>query len=217
MKPRRSHNLPDDMKVRSSFRPFHAVLALSLLLGVSAIAEAKDQARFTKVSTPLFGAKKGKILGQLPPGTPVTVLKKAGKRAEIMVEGWTQEYRDLQVFAGKELPIERVTLVRIDPKRRKVISTVAGRFDVKWTKVQLTGWVDSRKLVNKLSAVWAPARELHQERCTECHDFKPASELTAQQWSGALLIMTHRAALTPEESALLKQFLQAGARERSSK
>ena len=36
--------------------------------------------------------------------------------------------------------------------------------------------------------------------------------LTPSQWRGTLVIMAHRAALTPEESALMRQYLQVNAR-----
>lgn len=197
---------------RHTFSRMFALLGLSAL--VSAPALAADKTLYTLQSTPIFGTAKGKILGQLLPGTPLTVKGKAGSKLQVELEGWTEEYRELEIFAKKEVRIERASLVRIDKKNYKTLGTETGRFEVVWTKVKLTGWVDKRKLVADLDKVWAPAREIHQERCTECHDFMPASEQTAQMWSGTLRIMTHRAALTPEESVLLKQYLQAGARER---
>lgn len=201
------------MTARNPSRLLGSGLLLAGLLAAAA-AEAADKPMFTKESTPLFGTKKGKVLGQLPPGTEVEVLKKAGRKVQVKLVGWTEEYRELELFKGKELRLEVASLVRVDDKHVKTLSEEKGRFDVAWTKVELTGWVDKRNLVSDLSTVWKPAQEIHQERCTECHDFMPASELTAQQWSGTLRIMTHRAALTPEETVLIRQYLQSGARER---
>jgi hypothetical protein len=36
--------------------------------------------------------------------------------------------------------------------------------------------------------------------------------LTPAQWRGTLVIMAHRAALTPEEAALLRQYFQTHAK-----
>lgn len=191
--------------------------ASSLLAAVglsSGAAHAAETTLYTKESTPIFGTKKGKILGQLPPGTAVKVLSKGKGKVEVKIVGWTEEYRELEIFKDKELRIEVASLVRTNEKNLKTLGTENGRFEVVWTKVELSGFVDARKLISDLDKVWKPARDIHQERCTECHDFMPASELTAQQWSGTLRIMTHRAALTPEESVLIKQYLQSGARER---
>lgn len=200
------------MNARAPLRLLSLGLLLAGLLGGS--AHAAEKTLYTKESAPLFATKKGKILGQLPPGTAVKVLSKAGGKSKIELTGWTEEYRELELFKDKELRIQVASLVRVDDKCAKVLGTENGRYEIVWSKVQLTGWVDTRRLASDLSKVWKPARDIHQERCTECHDFMPASELTAQQWSGTLRIMTHRAALTPEESVLIKQYLQAGARER---
>lgn len=198
-----------------SSRLFSLALAGGLLLSASA-AFAADEVMFTKESTPLFATKKGKILGQIPPGTELKILSKAGPKVEVQLEGWTEEYQELAIFAGKELRVERATLVRIDPKQREVLGTAKGRFDVEWTHVRLKGWVNVRQLDKSLDGVWKLARQIHQERCTECHDFMQATEFTAQQWSGTLRIMTHRAALTPEEAVLIKQYLQTHARDKAA-
>lgn len=193
-------------------KPLLSVLAFGIVLGAIASASAADEVRYTRESTPLFDGAKGKILGQLPPGTPVTLKTRSGAMVEVVVHGWTEDHRELELFADKAPRLSRAQLVRVDKGRLEPLKTEVGRYDVAWTKVRLTGWVAAARLVPDLNAVWNAARALHRQRCTACHDFMPASELSAQQWSGTLRIMSHRAALTPEEAVLLKQYLQSGAR-----
>ncbi len=216
MHSRGRNSVPLAMTRTQTSRLSSIAVAGALLMSSATAAHAAEQTMFTKESTPLFATQKGKILGQLTPGTQVTVLRKAGAKVQVTFDGWTEEYRELEIFAGKELRIERASLVRISDKHRKVLKKDKGRFDVAWTQVKLTGWVNKRQLTKKLDGVWKKAQDIHQERCTECHDFMQASEFTAQQWSGTLRIMTHRAALTPEEEVLVRQYLQSHAREKTS-
>lgn len=198
-------------------RPLLLTLLAAPVLGVAVDSMASDpEILYAKESTPLFAVQKGQILGQITPGTALTVKSKAGGRVQVELEGWAEEYRELELFAKKEVRIEVASLVRANKKNLTEIGTEAGRYDSVWKKVKLTGWVDARRLDKKLDNVWKAARDIHSERCTECHDFMPSSELTAQQWSGVLRIMTHRAALTPEEAVLLKQYLQTHAREKTA-
>ena len=193
------------------------MLLAAPLVGVGLETLAADpEVLYARESAPLFAVQKGQILGQLTPGTPVTVKGRAAGKVQVELEGWAEEYRELEVFAAKDLRVEVAALVRMNKKNITVVAEEAGRFDSVWKKVKITGWVDARRLDKSLDAVWKPAREIHSSRCTECHDFMPTSELTAQQWSGVLRIMTHRAALTPEEAVLLKQYLQAHARDKTA-
>jgi hypothetical protein len=198
----------------------HRPLLLTLLalpivaVGVDSLA-GDPEILYARESAPIFAVQKGQILGQITPGTALTVKSKAAGKVEVEVEGWAEEYRELELFTGKENRIELAALVRANKKNLEVLGQEAGRYDSVWKRVKLTGWVEAKRLEKTLEAVWKPAREIHSSRCTECHDFMPASELNPQQWSGVLRIMTHRAALTPEEAVLLKQYLQAHAREKA--
>jgi hypothetical protein len=183
-----------------------------MILVFAVEARAADETRYTKGSTAMFDGARGKVLGSMPPGAPVQLVEKKGRRSKIVVEGWSAEHNDLEVFANWDVRRERVTLARLKEETREVTKEKKDRWDTTWRKVRITGWVDSSALVTDVAQVWKAAKLIHTTRCTICHPFKAPDLLTASQWRGTLVIMAHRAALTPEEEALIKQYLQKNAR-----
>lgn len=188
-------------------------VTFSLAMVAAGSAQAADKLRYTKESTPLFDKKKGRILGSVLPGTPVTVKKRKGRRAFVEINGWSEAYHDLEVLAGQDVRIPRANLVRLLPGVRKVHEEKVDKWETKWFRVTISGWIKSRSLVPDIKQVWSDAQELHLNRCTECHEWRPPEMLTRTQWRGTLVIMSHRAALTPEETALLSQYLQNHAKD----
>lgn len=191
-----------------------AALLLTWGLDTTAAAQEDDaKIRYVRESTALFDAKEGKVLGAVPPGTPVVLLEKSGKRAKVLVRGWSQQYHELEVFSDYEHRIERLALARMKEELRKVGTEKVDEWGTTWFEVQFEGWVDKDVLEKSASKVWAHAKELYETRCYDCHEFRPPEMLTPAQWRGTLVIMAHRAALTPEEAALLRQYFQAHAKE----
>lgn len=166
---------------------------------------------YTSASTPIFDGAKGKVMGSLPPGTPLVQLSKRGKRVKIQLEAWSRAYAPLRLVSDPVTFTSRGELVRIPDGVREVTEQKVDKYSARWEEVRVTGWVPARGLVQDVNTVWKEARALQQERCTVCHEFKQPDLLNASQWRGTLVIMGHRASLTPEERALLSQYLQANA------
>lgn len=183
-----------------------------MMLAFAVEARAADDMRYTKSSAPIFDGARGKVLGSIPPAVPVKVVGKKGRRSKIVVEGWSAAYKDLEIFASWDLRMERVTLARLKDGIREVTSEKEDRWETTWQKVRITAWIDTARLVKDIKPIWKEAKDIHTTRCTICHPFKAPDLLTASQWRGTLVIMSHRAALTPEEEALMKQYLQTNAR-----
>lgn len=186
-------------------------VALASVTGLEGSAAAEDS-HYTKESTAIFDAKAGKVYGSIPPGTPLEITRRSGGRAKVVIEGWSQEYKELELYSDVKNRIERATLARIDESLRKVVEETTDEWGSKWMKVRFEGWVDKSSLTDDVSKVWKSAIELYESRCFDCHEYRPPELLTPSQWRGTLIIMSHRAALTPEETALLRQYFQTHAR-----
>lgn len=191
---------------------FVTVLATITVMGFGAPAIAGEEFRYSRVSAALFDGPEGKVLGNIPPGTPVTVKKTMKKRAHVVIEGWSQQYHELEVFSDHEHRIHRASLARVKDDLRKVGKEHIDEWGTKWFQVRLEGWVDAASLTEKSETVWQDARSLYESRCYDCHETRIPEMLTPAQWRGTLIIMAHRAALTPEESTLLRQYFQTFAK-----
>ncbi|GBD87361.1 hypothetical protein BMS3Abin03_01293 [bacterium BMS3Abin03] len=55
-----------------------------------------------------------------------------------------------------------------------------------------------------------PGAMLWAENCGRCHNLRPPSSLTDEQWDVAVLHMRTRANLTEEEAKKIVEFLKAG-------
>lgn len=191
-----------------------AVFTLGLTLGALKPAAAEEETIvYSAESTPLFDAKEGKVLGAITPGTPVVQVEKSGKWAKVMVRGWSQQYHELEVFSDHQSRVERLSLARMKESHRKVGGEKVDEWGTTWMEVAIEGWVPKANLVKDASTVWGAAKALYESRCYDCHEFRPAEMLTPSQWRGTLVIMAHRAALTPEEAALLRQYFQTHAKQ----
>lgn len=172
---------------------------------------AKTQVH-TRASAPLFAGPKGPVIGSVPPGTPLERLGRSGRRVEVALGAWSRAHQPLRLVSDPTALTPRAELVQIPDGARTVAKEAVDRYESRWEKVRLTAWVPARALVDDVKEVWTAARDLQRERCTVCHGFYEANRLSASQWRGTLVIMAHRAALTPEEHALLSHYLQANAR-----
>jgi len=186
--------------------------ALSLLCGLEGAAAAGEDVKYTRVSTVLYDQKDGKVFGTLPPGTPVTVTKKGSGRMKVRVEGWSEEYHELELFSDRDHRIQRMTMARIPDGVRTVKQKKEDTWGTTWMEVQVAGWIAKGDLTDEVKKVWKKAVALYEARCYDCHEFRPPELLTPSQWRGTLVIMAHRAALTPEEETLLRQYFQQHAR-----
>lgn len=189
-----------------------AILPSILYASAPPDKEPKGPAEHARRSAPLFDGPKGKVMGSIPPGTPVTITKRAGPRVEVILQAWSRAYAPLLLVDDPSTMIPRGTLARIPDRTRKVVGEQVDAFEARWEKIWLTAWVDRSLLAPSVEPIWAEAIELQKTRCTVCHGFFPADRLNPSQWRGTLVIMAHRAALTPEENELLSQYLQTHAR-----
>lgn len=186
----------------------------AILASPPARAEVKEKKSvlYTSASTPLFDGPRGQVMGSVPPGTPLVRLDRKGRRVKVRIEAWSRGYAPLKLVADPTSLIPRAELVRIPDGVREVSEQKVDRYMARWEEVRLTAWVPVKGLVADVAEVWQAARDLQRERCTVCHEFKQPDLLNPSQWRGTLVIMSHRASLTPEEQALLSHYLQSNAR-----
>lgn len=196
------------------------LIALTLPLGMvaatsltpSSLAQESQTMVYAASSVPLFDGPKGKVMGSIPPGTPMVQLETKRSRVKVFIEAWSRSYAPLRLVADPSSLTLRAELVRIPDGVREVSDRTVDRYSARWEEVRLTAWVPAKSLVSNVREVWRAARKLQHERCTVCHEFKQPELLTPSQWRGTLVIMGHRASLTPEEHALLSQYLETKAR-----
>ncbi len=201
------------MRPRSLLAP----LTLVALLAAPAAEAKPTPVAHAKESAPLFDGPKGKVIGSVKPGAPMEVLERTGARAKVVLNVWSRDYSPLNLVADPASMTAVASLVRVPDGARTVHEEKVDRYDARWERVSVTAWIPKSALVDDVGKVWAAALALQQERCTVCHGFKPADLMNASQWRGTLVIMAHRATLTPEEHALLSAFLQANAKPTEAK
>ena len=155
----------------------------------------------------------GGELGTLFPGTPLKALANDGARVRIELEGWALvNYRSV-VTSGLG---ERLRFARLNERgqaAREVLGETEDPYGESWEEVRLTGWAAKAGLGNNAASVWALADELFQILCNACHVAPAPDTYTANQWPGMIGNMVENAGLMGNELVLVRQYLQAHARD----
>jgi Dihaem cytochrome c len=183
------------------------------LSAATAKAQSSGVTQFAAGSIPLLADAQRDPLGSVTPGTPLSVIKRAGDLAEVRIDGWSMAGADTVVFAAKGQRIVLAELSANRPANRTVGTRSEDQYGGVWEQVTVTGWVSSSDLVAAVEPVWEKAHALFAKRCTMCHALHQPTEFTANQWPHILQIMTKRAVLTPDQTALVTKYLQTHARQ----
>lgn len=202
---------------RHPLRYLVAACIVAVGLGPRGAAAAPSQGlAVAAAAIPLMADAKGAPLGTLSPGTLLRVLKHDNDLTEVRLDGWSMVGAEQIAFAAKGQRIILARLTASRPDNRKVLARSQDTYGIDWERVVITGWVSSKDLVGQISSVWQKANAIYQKRCTACHALHQPTEFTANQWPSILRIMTKRAALTPEDTALVTEYLQSHARRPSA-
>ncbi|MDE2166666.1 MAG: hypothetical protein KGJ66_10065 [Alphaproteobacteria bacterium] len=207
---------PRRSSVAAGFRLLAALGAGTLaatLAPSAAMAQSSGTTEFAAGSAPLLADPQGTPLGTVTPGTPLTVIKQTGRLAEVRIDGWSMAGAETVVFAAKGLRIVLAELSADRPANRTVGARSEDQYGGVWEQVTVTGWVSASDLVAAVEPVWQKAHVLFAQRCTKCHALHQPTEFTANQWPHILQIMTKRAVLTADQTALVTKYLQIHARQ----
>jgi trimethylamine-N-oxide reductase cytochrome c-type subunit TorC len=154
------------------------------------------------------------VIGTIPPGAELDATgPPQGPRIAVRVSGWSLEGAPAQLFRAVGRRILQAELGSRGPSRPVVSDRETDPYGSVWQRVSATGWVARSDVGPDLDAVWKQAESLYQQRCGGCHALHPATEFTANQWPNVLKVMAHNAAFTPEQAALVTQYLQTHAKD----
>jgi hypothetical protein len=168
---------------------------------------------FARSLAPLFSSPQGGAsIGSITPGSAAQLAARSPARDMITLTGWSQQGGETVVYSGVGQRIVLATLTTAGLANRKVTQTTHDAYGNTWDRVQVTGYVDSTDLVPNVNTVWSAARQLYATRCSACHALHATTDFTANQWPGVLEPMIKRAALNPDQAALIRQYLQSHAR-----
>ncbi len=188
-------------------------LGFAVLLAIGVIAQAATQTLFARELTPLFGdAQDGTAIGNVTPGTPVQSAETSSGRTSITMDGWAQQGGDTVIYTAVGQRIVLATLTQAGLAHRQILDTARDAYGNTWNHVQVTGFADSGEFVPDVNVVWTAAHQLYSTRCSACHALHATTDFTANQWPGILQTMEKNAALDPQQSALITQYLQTHAR-----
>jgi trimethylamine-N-oxide reductase cytochrome c-type subunit TorC len=196
------------------FMQFLAISCFALATPLRAEVVGNKTFAYPSESTTLYSSATGSgAFGVLSPGTSLQVTGATSNgRLPVKIEGWSMANEPSMIFlaAGKRILELRLSASASPSQPRKGKTVVL--YGVTWKPVSYAGWVNSSATVPKIDAVWKAASDLYQKRCSACHGLHRPKEFTANQWPSVLSIMTHNAALTPEQAALVTQYLQRHAK-----
>lgn len=189
------------------------VLFGALLFAQGVVAEGASQQAFVRVLIPLFGSAAGGVsIGSVTPGTAVKITAPAVARDSITIDGWSQQSADTVIYSAVGQRIVLTTLTPAGLSHRKVLDATHDTYGNVWNHVQISGYADSSSLVPNVSTVWTAAHQLYSTRCSACHALHATTDFSANQWPGILKVMGKNAALTPQDTALITQYLQTHGR-----
>jgi len=203
------------------YQHHRAAVPIALILSIAAPSRSQEPSLkppaklYPSQTTPFYGAARGgRVIGTIPPGAELQARGPAeGPRVPVRVSGWSLESAPSLVFAAVGRRIVQTELGLRGPSRRVLSGQQTDPYGSVWQQVSVDGWVDQSDLVPDVNQVWKQAGALYQQRCGGCHALHPAAEFTANQWPNVLKIMAHNAALTPEQAALVTQYLQTHAKD----
>jgi nitrate/TMAO reductase-like tetraheme cytochrome c subunit len=188
------------------------VLCAAVMLPFAVSVHAALQMLFARNLAPLFASAQGDAaIGSITPGTAAQLAAPSTARGMITLTGWSQQGGETVVYSAVGQRIVLATLTTAGLSHRKVMQTTHDAYGNTWDHVQVTGYVDSTNLVPDVNTVWSAARQLYAARCSACHALRATTDFTANQWPGVLETMIKRAALNPEQAALIRQYLQTHA------
>ncbi len=155
----------------------------------------------------------GGELGTLLPGTPLKVLANDGARVSVEVEGWALVGHRSLITSGLG---QRLVFARLNERgqaAREVLGETEDPYGQSWEEVRLSGWTAKAGLANDAAPAWALADEIFQTLCNACHVAPAPDTYTANQWPGMIGNMVENAGLMGNELVLVRQYLQAHARD----
>lgn len=158
-------------------------------------------------SSPTDAKGSGKVL----PTTPLEVLKTQGDRAFIKLTGWNQGKMTRIVYFSQG---ERIISAAFSKKAKyeiKVLESVQG-VKKKWNKVELTTWVENKKIIEDIKPLYEEAKNLLETNCGLCHAHHPTEEFSANQWPSVIKGMIPRTPLSKEQGLLITQYAQKHAK-----
>lgn len=202
--------------MRERFRS-HRVIVIgvgcALLLALGIAVQAATQNLFARELVPLFdSAQGGSAIGTVTPGTALQPAAQSAGRTSVTIDGWSQQGGETVVYSAVGQRIVLATLTSAGLSHRQVLDTTHDAYGNTWDHVQVTGFADNAELVPDVDTVWGAARQLYSTRCSACHALHATTDFTANQWPGILQTMEKNAALDPQQSALITQYLQTHAR-----
>ena len=198
-----------------------AAVPIALILAVAAPSRSQETPSqpspksYPIRTTALHGAARGgRVIGTIPPGAELVATGASqGPLMPVRLSGWSLESAPTLVFAAVGRRIKQLELTLPRPAQRRVWGRQTDPYGGSWEQVTVDGWIDRSEVVADRNAVWKQAESLYHERCGGCHALHPPAEFTANQWPNVVKIMAHNAAFTPEQAALVTQYLQTHAKD----
>ena len=200
-------------------KTMHLVLAVFAFAGLitSLPAAAADgppaKTLYTRQISPVYASTgHGTVIGSVTPGTPLQTTGEVEHGYQPFTLGaWSQQGDDTTLFEAQG---QRIVLAKLAAKATglKTLSTATDAYGNVWHDVTLSGYVKRSDLTPNQNMVWEKAIALYNARCSACHALHQPSEFTANQWPKILKTMTHNAALTPDDAALVTQYIQTHAK-----
>lgn len=192
-------------------------LALCVLFGLGyalAPAHAAGNA-FAGEGAKLFAAQSGGApIGAIMPGTKLDTetSQPSGHRLKVAVTGWAPEGGSTVLYKAPNLRIIMLRLGDNASGQMKVLGKKQDSYGTTWEHVAVTGWTPATDVTHDVGTVWAAAKKIYDARCSSCHALHAPDQFTANQWPGVLKTMARNASLSPSETELVTQYLQAHAR-----
>ena len=201
-------------------RTTRQVMALFAFTGLIASLPATAQTGpptktlYAQQISPVYASSgQGVAIGSITPGTPLKTSGEVQRGFQpFTLDAWSQQGDDTTLFAAQG---QRIVLVKLAAKATglKTLSTATDAYGNVWHDVRLSGYIKRSDLTSNQKIVWEKAIALYNTRCSACHALHQPSEFTANQWPKILKTMTHNAALTPEDAALVTQYIQTRAKQ----
>jgi len=185
-----------------------------LVLGASA-GNAEDSQLYASTLTTLAASAGGTAIGTVQPSTPLTVKGHKGGYVKVEITGWSPAGGDLYLFKDAGIRINMLKLNDKGRKNRVGHDSKEDDYGASWQYTTVTGWIAAKDTSTDLDGIWRAAGDIYFSHCTRCHSLRRPGDFTANQWPQALKVMTVRAGLNPEETALVTMLLQNHGKDRN--
>jgi trimethylamine-N-oxide reductase (cytochrome c), cytochrome c-type subunit TorC len=162
------------------------------------------------------GTSEGGGGGELAPATAVTVRNAGAGRIELDLVGWQREGSLELLYQQQGVRILAATLSEAAAARLEPLQTTTDDdTGLQWTKMQLRITAATGRFADTLDPLLSVAARMHDDNCSLCHTLKLPRGVKADDWIGHLNTMKRYTALTADEVALLRSYLQTKSREAS--